>query len=105
MGSTSSKVGRSTGLSGEPLGGKHKLTYSIGAVIGFLGNFLNERVYRAKAPVKGVDARLYAPMFAGVFFAGGCFITGFTSISSVHWIAPCIGLAMLLGKSPVPLPR
>lgn len=72
---------------------------SIGGVIGFAGNFIQEKVYRIKAPKRGVEARLYAPMVAGIFFAIGCFITGFTSVKDVHWIAPCIGITVILGES------
>jgi hypothetical protein len=71
-------------------------TMCIGAVIGFGANYLQDRVYRAKAAKRGVEARLYGPMAAGVFFALGCFITGFTSMSDVHWIAPCVGITILL---------
>ena len=74
-------------------------TMCVGAIIGFGANFIQERVYRAQAPKRGVEARLYAPMVAGVCFAAGCFITGFTSIPSVHWFAPCVGLTLLLGES------
>ncbi|KAL1411719.1 hypothetical protein Q8F55_002685 [Vanrija albida] len=72
------------------------LCICIGAIIGFAGNFIQEAIYRRRAAKDGVDARLYAPMLCGILFAVGCYINGFTSISSVHWIAPCIGLTIVL---------
>lgn len=62
------------------------------------GNFIQEHIYRRKAAKRGVEARLYAPMVAGVLFAAGCFVTGFTAIPSVHWIGPCVGLTMILSE-------
>lgn len=56
-------------------------------------------MYTAKAPTRGVEARLYAPMVAGVGLALGCFITGFTALANVHWIASCIGQAIAVGES------
>ncbi|WOO80564.1 Efflux pump atB [Vanrija pseudolonga] len=72
------------------------LCICIGAIIGFAGNFIQEAIYRKRAAKRGVEARLYAPMVCGVLFAVGCYINGFTSIPSVHWIAPCIGLTCVL---------
>ncbi|TXT12815.1 hypothetical protein VHUM_01216 [Vanrija humicola] len=74
------------------------LSIMIGAVIGFGLNFFQERLYKAKAAKRGVEARLYAPMAAGIFFAIGCYITGFTAVSNVHWIGPCIGMVVVLAS-------
>ncbi|KAL1406579.1 hypothetical protein Q8F55_008285 [Vanrija albida] len=79
--------------------GKVGLTYlsiMIGAIIGFALNFAQEKLYKANAPKRGVEARLYAPMAAGILFAIGCYITGFTAVKSVHWIGPCIGMVVVL---------
>lgn len=38
-------------------------------------------------------------MAAGVLFPIGCIIFGLTSIPSVTFIAPCIGIAIILGES------
>ncbi|TXT07257.1 hypothetical protein VHUM_03427 [Vanrija humicola] len=72
------------------------LCICIGASLGFAGNFIQEKIYRKRAAKRGVEARLYAPMLCGILFAVGCYINGFTSISSVHWIAPCVGLTIVL---------
>lgn len=71
---------------------------SIGSFIAFLGNFIQDAVYRRKAAKRGVEARLYAPMVSGVTLFLSCFLYGFTSISTVHWIVPCIGLTIINGK-------
>lgn len=68
----------------------------VGGILGLGINWIQEKVYRRQAPKHGVEARLYAPMVAGILFFVGCFITGFTSIPTVHWIAPLIGVAILL---------
>jgi hypothetical protein len=74
-------------------------TICLGGVLGFGANFIQEHIYRKKAPKHGVEARLYAPMVAGILFALGCFVTGFTSLSYVHWIGPCVGVTMVLSES------
>ena len=58
----------------------------------------DEAIDRRKVAKHGVEARLYAPMVAGIAFAVGCYIFGFTSLPSIHWVVPCIGLVILLGK-------
>jgi hypothetical protein len=35
-------------------------------------------------------------MVGGVLFAAACFICGFTCLPTVHWIAPCIGVVLIL---------
>lgn len=57
--------------------------------------------YRRKVAKRGIEARLCAPMIAGVGFAIGCFIFGFSSLRTVHWIVPCIGLTILLSESQI----
>lgn len=74
------------------------LTGTLGAFIGMFGAFVQERLYRKFAPTRGVEARLYTPMVAGVTFALACFITGLTALPNVHWIASCIGQVLMIGK-------
>jgi hypothetical protein len=75
----------------------------IGELIGWGGVMLSSRLYFSSIPrnteVPGTpipEARLYvsvAGSFLGV--AGGMFVYGWTSYSSLPWIAPTIGLAMV----------
>lgn len=74
----------------------------LGAIIGLGGNFIQERIYRRKAAKHGVEARLYAPMVAGILFAAGCFVTGFTALPNVHWIGPMVGFTMVLSAYRAP---
>lgn len=53
---------------------------------------------RRKVAKRGIEARLYAPMVAGVTLAIGCFWYGFSSTPSVHWIVPCIGLVIVIAS-------
>jgi hypothetical protein len=63
-----------------------------------MGGLVQERLYRRYAPTKGVEARLYAPMVAGVVFAVGCLITGFTARPNIHWIGSAIGQVVVISK-------
>ena len=56
-------------------------------------------MYKRNVATKGVEARLYGALFAGPGLAVGCIIFGLTAIQSVHWIAPCVGLVIILSKS------
>ena len=38
------------------------------------------------------------PMISGLMFAVGCIIFGLTSVPSIHWIAPCIGIVILMSE-------
>jgi hypothetical protein len=53
-------------------------------------------MYKRNVATKGVEARLYGAMCAGPGLAIGCIIFGLTSVESVHWIAPCVGLVIIL---------
>jgi hypothetical protein len=57
-------------------------------------------MYKRNVATKGVEARLYGALFAGPGLAVGCIIFGLTAIQSVHWIAPCVGLVIILSMSP-----
>lgn len=71
----------------------------VGAVLGCGANVYNQllynKVYRA-AGNRAVPERRLPPMMVGsVLFAGGQFITGWTSKPEIHWVVPAIGLVML----------
>lgn len=72
---------------------------SIGAVFGYAGGHIQEYLYRRYAPKRGVEARLYTPMVAGVLFAVGCFITGFTARPNIPWIGSAIGQVVVISES------
>ncbi|WRT66787.1 uncharacterized protein IL334_003750 [Kwoniella shivajii] len=71
----------------------------VGSMIGYLLNFIQDHLYKKNVGRIGVEARLYAACAAGIVFAIGCVIFGLTSIPSVHWIAPCIGIAIILAAA------
>lgn len=72
------------------------LSLCLGTCLGFGLNFIQDRIYKSKVGKHGVEARLYGAMAAGPGLAVGCIIFGLTSIESVHWIAPCVGLTIIL---------
>ncbi|KAL2177407.1 major facilitator superfamily domain-containing protein [Thermothelomyces heterothallicus CBS 202.75] len=71
----------------------------IGAVLGCAINVYNQLLYNKAyhaAGSRAVPERRLPPMMLGsVLFAGGQFLTGWTSDPDIHWIVPCIGLVML----------
>jgi hypothetical protein len=71
---------------------------SVGTCLGFAFNFVQDRLYKRHVGKHGVEARLYGAMAAGPGLAVGCIIFGLTAIPSVHWIAPCVGLVIILSK-------
>ena len=75
------------------------LALLVGILLGGSTNILNQRYYNRRFAANGnkavPEARL-PPMMAGsVVFAGGMFLFGWTSSKSIHWIAPCVGAAMM----------
>lgn len=44
----------------------------------------------------GAEARLYCAMGAGISVTIGGLIYAWTSYSYVHWIAPCIGITIMV---------
>ncbi|GMK59838.1 hypothetical protein CspeluHIS016_0900550 [Cutaneotrichosporon spelunceum] len=72
------------------------LTACVGACFGYLGGYAQEHLYRRYAPTRGVEARLYTPMGAGIVFAVGCFITGATASVDIPWIASAIGQVVVI---------
>ncbi|KAI5451207.1 hypothetical protein NCC49_002083 [Naganishia albida] len=72
------------------------LSMSIGTILSFIFNFYQEHLYRKNVARRGPEARLYAAMIGGVCFAVGGFIYAFTSSSDITFIAPCIGIAIVI---------
>ncbi|GIZ37095.1 hypothetical protein CKM354_000055800 [Cercospora kikuchii] len=74
------------------------LAMLIGICFGACANFLNQKFYvkRLKAndyrPVP--EARLPPMMGGSVLFAAGLFMFAWSSGPEVHWIVPCIGIAL-----------
>ncbi|KAK7021338.1 hypothetical protein VNI00_017440 [Paramarasmius palmivorus] len=77
----------------------------IGSSVGFITNFIQERLYHARCrkgyPTRGPEARLYFACAAAILFPGGMFIYAWTSFSSVSWV----GLAMGVLVRPFPACR
>lgn len=46
----------------------------------------------------GAEARLYSAMGGGTVFVMGALIYAWTSYSFVHWIAPCIGITIMIAS-------
>ncbi|KAK0649614.1 major facilitator superfamily domain-containing protein [Cercophora newfieldiana] len=71
----------------------------LGAILGCTLNIWNQLIYNKAYHAAGdraVPERRLPPMMIGsVLFAGGQFLTGWTSNPDVHWIVPCIGLVLL----------
>ncbi|WVQ98033.1 hypothetical protein IAU59_005155 [Kwoniella sp. CBS 9459] len=74
------------------------ITIVLGSAVGFGFNFLQDAMYRRRVDKKGIEARLYASMVAGLTFAAGCYIFGLTASPSVHWIVPCIGIVIIIAS-------
>ncbi|KZS94443.1 MFS general substrate transporter [Sistotremastrum niveocremeum HHB9708] len=70
------------------------LPMSLGALIGFLLNFYQDKLYTKHVHRRGPEARLFLACAAGAFFPIGCLIYAWTSFSFVPWIGPCIGLTV-----------
>ncbi|KAJ9108018.1 hypothetical protein QFC20_003587 [Naganishia adeliensis] len=72
------------------------LSMSIGTILSFIFNFYQEHLYRKNVAKRGPEARLYAAMVGGVCFAVGCFIYAWTSFPDITYIAPCIGIVIVI---------
>ncbi|WWC86939.1 uncharacterized protein L201_001819 [Kwoniella dendrophila CBS 6074] len=70
----------------------------LGASIGFGTNFIQDAMYRRKVNTVGIEARLYSAMVGGLCLAAGCFWFGLTSLSSVPWILPAIGIVIIIAS-------
>jgi hypothetical protein len=75
------------------------LALLLGIIIGGGFNVFNQKYYFRRFKQNGnkpvPEARLPPMMLGSVIFAGGLFVFAWTSSPKVHWIAPCIGLAMI----------
>ncbi|RSH92160.1 hypothetical protein EHS25_008575 [Saitozyma podzolica] len=74
------------------------ITLCVGSFVALGGSLIQDSIYRRKVAKRGIEARLYAPMVAGVTLAIGCFWYGFSSTPTVHWIVPCIGLVIVIAS-------
>ena len=67
----------------------------LGAVLGVATNFIQERIYRAKFPTKGPEARLYASLICGPLLPVGLYIFGATQ-GRGFWIGPLVGTTLVM---------
>lgn len=70
--------------------------FRVGSALGWLTNLYQERLYQNYFATRSAEARLYLPCVAAVTLPSGCFIYAWTSYSDVHWIAPAIGITVLM---------
>ncbi|KIY68842.1 MFS polyamine transporter [Cylindrobasidium torrendii FP15055 ss-10] len=68
----------------------------VATILGYLTNFYQERMYRTNFPIRGAESRLYGACAAAILLPVGTFIYAWTSFSYVHWIAPIIGIVLLM---------
>lgn len=74
----------------------------VGASVSFIGHFHQEHLYRrdaARARAAGLkprpESRLYHAMVGAGLFPIGAIILAWTGRPHIHWLAPCIGLAII----------
>lgn len=79
-----------------------QLSITVGALIGTLINPLQDWLYLRTArnnkerPGKPIpEGRLYTSIPGSLLFTAGLFIYGWTCRSSIHWIVPAIGVAIV----------
>ena len=70
----------------------------IGTACGFTFNFYFQEkwFYHRFQKSASVEARLGSAMISGLIFPIGAFIYAFTTYDFVHWIAPCIAIAVIM---------
>ncbi|CAO1631487.1 unnamed protein product [Sympodiomycopsis kandeliae] len=95
---TLESIGLVSDLHGYSIGqsGLVFLAVCLGALIGFGSNFYQEKLYKQYYPIKGPEARLYAPMVSAFLFPIGCFIYGWTAYSYVSIAGPIVGLVLIM---------
>ena len=89
---------------------------SAGSVIGFGANFYQESLYKLINPIMfltgglnhvicrkhvarvGDEARLFSACVAGITFVIGSMIYAWTSYKYIHWIAPSIGITIIIAS-------
>ncbi|GAA5898013.1 hypothetical protein JCM6882_003306 [Rhodosporidiobolus microsporus] len=78
--------------------GETGLVY-ISQVVGILVGVGFDRacniLYMRHVATKGPEARLYTGLGAAIFVPIGSFFWAFTTYPHVHWVVPCIGMAIL----------
>ncbi|KAF8320058.1 drug transporter [Clavulina sp. PMI_390] len=74
------------------------LTLTVGTAIGLALNPYQEHLYRKNYARIGPEARLYSACAAGVTFSLGSFLYAWTSYPFVPWIAPCIGIVIIIAS-------
>ncbi|KDQ19135.1 hypothetical protein BOTBODRAFT_52301 [Botryobasidium botryosum FD-172 SS1] len=72
------------------------LSICIGGALGWISNLYQERLYHRNVARLGPEARLYGACAAGIIFPIGCFIYAWTSYPYIPWIAPAIGIAVII---------
>jgi len=68
----------------------------IASVLGLLSNSWQERLYKKNQPIRGPEARLYAPCVAAFMFPIGLFIYAWSTFTKVYWIALCVGIVLIM---------
>ncbi|TFY78557.1 hypothetical protein EWM64_g5454 [Hericium alpestre] len=68
----------------------------LGTIFGYLGNMHQERLYQKYFAKRGPEARLFWVCIAGVTFPAGMFIYAWTAYSRITWVAPCIGIVIVI---------
>lgn len=72
------------------------LSIVLASIVGFLSNFIQERLYAKNVDRKGPEARLYLAMVSAVLFPAGCFIYAWTSYPDVSIAGPIVGVVILM---------
>ncbi|GAA5874285.1 hypothetical protein JCM8547_007553 [Rhodosporidiobolus lusitaniae] len=67
----------------------------VGIFIGVGFDRLCNILYMRHVAKKGPEARLYTGLGAAIFVPIGSFFWAFTTYPQVHWLVPCIGMAIL----------
>lgn len=77
-------------------GGLAFITLPIGAVLGYLTNLYQEKLYRDNYPKRGPEARLYVSLVAAILFPASMFIYAWCTVDGVPWIALSIGITLFV---------
>lgn len=72
------------------------LSVFFGALLGFIAQYGQEKLYRKYVAVRGHEARLYAACLAAFLFPAGLFIYGWTAKPEITWFAPFMGLVVFI---------
>ncbi|KIJ63081.1 hypothetical protein HYDPIDRAFT_29773 [Hydnomerulius pinastri MD-312] len=69
---------------------------SVGALVGFLANLYQDKLYRMYYAQKKQEARLYLACVAALCLPVGMLIFAWTASPNIHWIVPMIGLTLFM---------